>query len=163
MKVLSPRDEQAHSNAVIKGALVWCLTGVGIGGAAVYAANRRFAGFRSLTLPIKVALVTTAGLGSFMVGADHASLEYTRKQYGEFEPKKIDERRQTNAYDLFMRNRYKFVAGTWVAGIAGSIAYVWNDKYMTTTQKAGVVRVWAQGITIVVLVAVAAMSGAWSE
>lgn len=50
-------------------------------------------------------------------------------------------------------NRYSIVFGSWVASIAGALGIIGRDKYLTTQQKLVQARVWAQGLTIAVVVA----------
>lgn len=50
-------------------------------------------------------------------------------------------------------NRYNIVFGSWVASVAGALAIIGKDKYLTTAQKIVQVRVWAQGLTLAVVIA----------
>lgn len=60
-------------------------------------------------------------------------------------------------YDKFMDfmgvNKYKVIVGGWAASMAGSFYLVNRDKYMTKSQKIVQARVYAQGLTVAMLLA----------
>ena len=58
--------------------------------------------------------------------------------------------------DWGRENRYKIVTASWVASMAGSLALVYRDKYLSRAQKLVQARVYAQGLTLMVLLASAA-------
>ena len=53
-------------------------------------------------------------------------------------------------------NRYKIVLASWVASMGASLGLVWRDKYLSKAQKLVQARVYAQGLTLLVLIASAA-------
>ena len=49
-------------------------------------------------------------------------------------------------------NRYKLVFGSWVAAMAGSLGLVGRNPYLTGQQKLVQARVYAQGLTVAVVI-----------
>lgn len=120
-----------------------------------------------MTLPFRAFLVTSAGTFSGIVAADHASRRFeelrnqsTVNYQEERRARRESELAEMSAMDKVMefgrKERYKIVFGSWVASIAGSWALVNRDKYMTAAQKIVQARVYAQGFTLLVLIATAA-------
>lgn len=55
--------------------------------------------------------------------------------------------------DWFGANKYKVIVGGWAASMAGSFYLVNRDKYLTKSQKIVQARVYAQGLTVAMLLA----------
>ncbi|MCJ1328897.1 hypothetical protein MMC10_005574 [Thelotrema lepadinum] len=60
------------------------------------------------------------------------------------------------ALDFARTNRYNIVGGSWVASMGIALAIVSRNKYLTGAQKLVQARVYAQGLTVAVLIATAA-------
>ena len=58
--------------------------------------------------------------------------------------------------DWGRENRYGIVGGSWVASMAIALALVGRDPYLSGAQKLVQARVYAQGLTVAVLIATAA-------
>lgn len=167
MKVLTKEQEQQHYNETLKGGVIGGLGGLGIGTLGVLIAANRSKFFRGLTLPLRAFLITSAGTFSGIVSADHFSRAYERAsnpkdvEYAERESRRIQEENQgktftERAMDFGRKERYKIVAGSWVASMATAFALVNRNKYLTGQQKLVQARVYAQFLTLGVLVASAA-------
>ncbi|KAL8808568.1 MAG: hypothetical protein Q9223_003987 [Gallowayella weberi] len=165
MKILTKEEEQAHYNATLKGGIGGGLAGVGLGVIGVWAAAARFPAFRSLTLPLRAFLITSSGTFAAIVSADHFSRAYEKSQHPEsqFEDSaaqaRAEQLSQQSGYERFMtfgkENRYKIVGVSWVASMAAALTIVGQSPYLSTTQKLVQARVYAQGLTIAVLIATA--------
>ncbi|KAF3941703.1 hypothetical protein ABW19_dt0202917 [Dactylella cylindrospora] len=167
MKVLSKEEEDAHYAYVIRGGLKGGAYGLGIGGAAALLLNHRWPFFRNLTLPFKTFFVTSSATFALIVAAENASHDFEvsrhmksstyQDQMAKF---RAEQREQMSTTDKFMdwgrENRYKIVGASWVASMAGSLALVYRDKYLSKAQKLVQARVYAQGLTLLVLLASAA-------
>lgn len=167
MKVLTQEDEKALNSAVLSAGIKASAVGLAVGLGSVMFANRRYPAFRNMTLPFKSFLVSSTATAFGVTAADHASVEFDRSNN-----EKIQHLRSTTAKleaqiraaetpgQKFMRwgkdNRYKIVVGTWLAGMGAAWHYVGKDKYMSTSQKVVQARVYAQGLTLAVLIATAA-------
>jgi len=166
MKILTKEEEQAHYNATVKGGITGGLIGLALGGAAVYGAHRRFATFRAITLPMKTFLVTSSGTFISIVAADRASRKYEnardpQRQYRDKATLDQDAVRASESYyqrfkDWGRENRYPIVTASWVASMGIAFALVGRNPYLSRAQKLVQARVYAQGLTLAVLVATAA-------
>lgn len=131
------------------------------------AASRRYATIRNLTLPMKAFLVTSSGTFVGIIAADHASRSFEASRNVErqwYETREERLRAEELAGMSFVdrvtafarREKYKIIGATWVASMIGSFAMVSRNPHLTGSQKIVQARVYAQGLTLAVLVASAA-------
>ncbi|PLN84301.1 hypothetical protein BDW42DRAFT_162833 [Aspergillus taichungensis] len=164
MKILTKEEEDAHYREVVKGGTIGTVLGLIGGGAGVLAAARRFPTIRNLTLPMKSFLVTSSGTFVGIVAADHASRAYeaernqTVQWYENREQRLRDEELSKLSFvdrtvAWAKREKYKIVGVTWIASMIGSFAMVGRNPYLSGQQKLVQARVYAQGLTLAVLVA----------
>ncbi|XXH05499.1 Transcriptional regulator of ribosomal biogenesis proteins [Hypoxylon texense] len=163
MKVVSKEEEQAHYHEVLKGGSIGGALGVGFGVAGVLAASRRYPAFRSLTVPFRAFLVTSTGTFGAIVNAERHSNAFHRAN----NPMNFYVDEAQRAQDLLRQqetsrerlaawgreNRYSVVFASWVAAMGIALGLVGRNKYLTTSQKLVQARVYAQGLTLAVLVA----------
>lgn len=166
MKILTKEEEQAHYNATVKGGLTGGTIGLGIGFAAVFAASRRFHTINSLTLPMKAFLVTSSATFASIISADRASRGFEndrdpQRKYRDKASQDLDEvRRQDTSMAKFKEwgreNRYTIVTASWAASLGVALGIVGRSPYLTKAQKLVQARVYAQGLTLAILLATAA-------
>jgi hypothetical protein len=170
MKVISAEEEKAHYNSVLKGGLIGGSLGLGIGLLGVIGAGRRYPAVRSLTLPFRAFLVTSVGTFGAIVNAErHSNAFHKANNPMNFYKDQASRdaavlRAQESAWERFRQfgqtNRYTIVFGSWVAAMGIALGMVSRNKYLTTSQKLVQARVYAQGLTLAVLVASAAFETA---
>ncbi|KAL8709776.1 MAG: hypothetical protein Q9220_005562 [cf. Caloplaca sp. 1 TL-2023] len=100
-----------------------------------------------------------------IISADHFSRAYEKSQHPEenFQDSASLARAQKlanqSAYERFMtfgkEQRYKIVGVSWVASMGVALTIVGRSPYLSTAQKLVQARVYAQGLTVAVLVATA--------
>jgi hypothetical protein len=166
MKILTKEEEQAHYNATLKGGISGGAIGLGLGLAIAYAANRRLHAFRSLTLPMKAFLVSSSSTFAAIIAADRSSRnfenardpqrKYRDRAATDMEAVKEQESTLQKLKDWGRENRYPIVTASWVASMGTALGLVGRNPYLTTAQKLVQARVYAQGLTLAVLVATAA-------
>jgi hypothetical protein len=166
MKILTKEEEQAHYNATLKGGITGGVVGLGLGFAVAYAANARFHAFRSLTLPMKAFLVTSSSTFAAIIAADRASRNFEeardpQRKYRDRASKDLEAVRQQESTfqklkDWGREHRYPIVAASWVASMGIALGLVGRNPYLSKAQKLVQARVYAQGLTLAVLVATAA-------
>ncbi|PYI08677.1 hypothetical protein BO78DRAFT_364503 [Aspergillus sclerotiicarbonarius CBS 121057] len=167
MKILTKEEEDAHYSSVLKGGTIGGVLGLLGGAAGVMLAQKRFPTIRNLTLPMKSFLVTSSGTFVGIIAADHASRDFeasqnaSRQWYMNREERlRQEELAQLTFTDRALqwarREKYKIVGATWVASMVGSFAMVSRNKHLSASQKIVQARVYAQGLTLAVLVASAA-------
>jgi hypothetical protein len=163
MKILTKEEEEAHYNATLRGGISGGILGLALGGAAVFAAHRRFPTFRGLTLPMKTFLVTSSGTFIAIVNADRSSRAYENardplRQYRDQSTHDLQAIRENETYTTrFLNwgreNRYSIVTASWVASMGIALGLVGRNPYLTKAQKLVQARVYAQGLTVAVLIA----------
>jgi len=170
MKVVSKEEEAAHYRQVLIGGTIGGALGLGVGVAGVLAASRRYTAFRQLTLPFRAFLVTSTGTFAAIVNAERYSNEFHKRnnpmnfykdqaQLAQ-EAARAEQSGLQAAKDWGRRNRYSIVFGSWLASMGVALAIVGRSKYLSTSQKLVQARVYAQGLTLAVLVASAALETA---
>ncbi|KAF2672427.1 hypothetical protein BT63DRAFT_411698 [Microthyrium microscopicum] len=163
MKILTKEEEAAHYNATLKGGAIGGALGLGIGSAGILLANRRFPAFRSLTPQLKAFLATSSATFTLIIGADRASRNYElhrnaqRLAYSQHvsEADRLEATKPfaTRAKDWAGDNRYSIVCAGWLASMGVALALVRRNPYLSTGQKLVQSRVYAQGLTLAVLLA----------
>ncbi|KAL9577242.1 MAG: hypothetical protein Q9212_006493 [Teloschistes hypoglaucus] len=166
MKILTKEEEAEHYRETLKGGFGGGFAGLGLGVAGVFIASRRFPAFRQLTLPLRAFLVTSSGTFGAIVTADHFSRAYEKSKHPEDQfldaqaKARAQQLSQQTPYERFMtfgkENRYQIVGGSWVASMAIALSIVGRSPYLSTSQKLVQARVYAQALTLAVLVATAA-------
>lgn len=170
MKVISKEEEQAHYSEVLKGGAIGGGVGLAGGLAGVVLASRRYAAFRSLTLPFRTFLVSSAATFGAITTAERYSVNFQRAKdpmnfYKDEAQRTLEAARQAekgvgSAGRRFMEwgreNRYTIVTTSWLAAMAVALTIVGRNRYLSTAQKLVQARVYAQGLTLAVLIATAA-------
>lgn len=151
------------SSATVYGGTIGGLLGTAAGAVGVLAASRRYPAFRGLSLPFRAFLITSGGTFAAIIQADrysrqfetarHPEKSYTDKQQtlqDELESQKPFSKR---AMDWGNKNRYSIVFGSWVASITAAFGIVGRNPYLSGQQKLVQARVYAQGLTLAVVIA----------
>ncbi|KAM0713643.1 hypothetical protein Q7P37_010605 [Cladosporium fusiforme] len=169
MKILTKEEEQEHYNATVKGGAIGGIGGLALGGLGVMAASRRFPAFRGLTLPFRAFLITGSGTFAAIVSADSYSrrFENSRNPERTFQDESETLQQQLasqktagqRAFSWAAENRYSLVFGSWVASMAGALTIVGRSPYLSGAQKLVQARVYAQGLTMAVVIASLAFEG----
>jgi hypothetical protein len=154
-------------SATLKGGTIGLVGGLVVSSLGTIAANRRFHFFRELTPQLKAFLITSGGTFSGIIAADHYSRAYEAernpldRQYAERERTRTQAERAgltwtERAMAWGKKERYKIVAASWVASMFAAFSIVSRNKYLTGAQKLVQARVYAQFLTVGVLIASAA-------
>ncbi|KAJ4479116.1 hypothetical protein J3R30DRAFT_3474211 [Lentinula aciculospora] len=158
-----------HSRAVRRGALEGTAAGLLFSGAVSYYAHRRLPAYRTLPLSLKALgpVILIAPLLS--IQAERRSLEYDESQWtGEGlkilneKERKVNEKwdamtPQQKLGDWASRHEYSLIMGSWALSLGLAGALISRDKYQTPSQKVVQARMWAQGLTIGILIAAGAL------
>ncbi|RSL51716.1 hypothetical protein CEP54_011266 [Fusarium duplospermum] len=161
MKILTKEEEEAHYAAVVKGGLIGGTIGLGVGVGGVLFASRRYTAFRGLTIPFRTFLITSAGTFGAIINADRWSMAFQKEQnpmnFYQDETQRVQQitRENQTAYERFMEygkeNRYSIVFISWLASMGLAFALV-SRSPMNTANKVVQARVYAQGLTLAVLI-----------
>ncbi|KAI0849546.1 hypothetical protein F5Y00DRAFT_53151 [Daldinia vernicosa] len=165
MKIISKEEEKAHYSQVLKGGLIGGTLGLGAGLAGVMLASRRYPAFRSLTLPFRAFLVTSTGTFGAIVNAERYSNAFHKANnpmnFYVDEAQRTQEliRQQETSWERLSawarENRYSIVFASWVAAMGVALGVVGRNRYLSSSQKLVQARMYAQGLTLAVLVATA--------
>ncbi|KAI0895754.1 hypothetical protein F4806DRAFT_68175 [Annulohypoxylon nitens] len=163
MKVISKEEEQAHYGQVLRGGSIGGSLGLAAGMAGVFFASRRYPSFRSLTVPFRAFLVTSTGTFGAIVNAERYSNEFHRRNnpmnfYVDEAQRTAELIRQSETnWQRFTtwgrENRYSIVFASWVAAMGIALGMVGRNKYLSASQKLVQARMYAQGLTLAVLIA----------
>ncbi|PHH60269.1 hypothetical protein CDD81_1897 [Ophiocordyceps australis] len=161
MKVLSKEEEEAHYSAVLRGGLIGGSAGLALGLGGVLFASRRYPAFRSLTLPFRTFLVTSTATFGAIVNADRYSVKFQRAQHPESGYRDQSALAMDRVHkaegpwrrflDWGRENRYPIVFASWLASMGVSMAIVGRAP-ISTAQKLVQARVYAQALTLAVLI-----------
>jgi len=163
MKIITKEEEQEHYNATVKGGTLGGLAGLAAGSLGVFAATKRFPAFRQLTVPFRVFLAVSTGTFAAIIAADRTSRKYEAdrnpdRQYQD-RARALEQQYEAQkpilqrAKDWGSDNRYSIVFGSWIASMGIALGLVRRNRYLTGQQKLVQARVYAQGLTIAVLLA----------
>jgi Hypoxia induced protein conserved region len=167
--ILSPHISHPKFSirATLQGGIIGGIGGLAVGALGVVGAARRYPAFNQLTLPLKAFLITSAGTFAGIIAADHASRGYeaARNPANQALASREEERRRAESSGLTWtqramawgrEERYKIVGASWLASMVAAFAIVGRNPYLSGQQKLVQARVYAQGLTLTVLIASAA-------
>ncbi|GAB7351288.1 hypothetical protein MBLNU459_g1705t1 [Dothideomycetes sp. NU459] len=163
MKILTKEEEAEHYQATIVGGIGGGLVGTAVGSLGVFLATKRYPAFRSLSVPFRAFLITSSGTFSAIIAADrysrsyeasrHPEKNYTDKQQSLQEQIESQKPTAQRIKDWGSENRYSIVFASWVASMGTAFGIVGRNPYLTGAQKLVQARVYAQGLTLAVVVA----------
>ncbi|EDK42530.1 conserved hypothetical protein [Lodderomyces elongisporus NRRL YB-4239] len=161
MKLLTKEEKDAHLQHVIsegaKGLVYGAVVSAGIFSYLKYRKPARFATF---TGSIKAAILAMPTISIAAFWADQGSWEFDQMMHqSDYQQEQVlKEYREYNKLSLsdkiftqLNKHKYQIIISAWAASLYGSWVLVNRDKIMTTAQKAVQARMYAQGITIILL------------
>jgi len=161
MKILTKDEQDEHYAAVVKGGAMGGVAGLVLGTAGMLFASRRYAGFRHLTIPFRVFIPVSVGTFASIIAADRASANFDlhhnkqrlalSQHVSDYERYESQKPALERARDWAAENRYPIVVGAWAASMGIAFALVRKNPYLTASQKIVQSRVYAQGLTLAVL------------
>lgn len=168
MKILTEEEVQAHKNHVlienIKGCAVGGLVGLGL---IQYVKRRYPVKWSKFNFSVKTAMfaMPTITIGAYF--ADDGSIQFDHDKYQGDYRSKIQQEKE-NTYSSLTQsekiihnlneNKYAIIVSAWAASLYGSWKLVDRDPYMTRPQKLVQARVYAQGITVILLLSTILLS-----
>lgn len=165
----NPEKRQAQYNAALIASMKGAGGGLAVAGPAAYFLHRTWQPFQKLTLPLKTMFVTFATISAGVIAADKAGIAFDQENFTDEGAKKIRQYKtleekewaelstKDKALTWTKDNKFGVVAGSWIASMGGIFAYIHNQP-MPFSQKLVQTRVWAQGITLASLVAMAGIT-----
>jgi len=172
MKINVTKAEwEGHDAAVMRGAAEGFVGAAAVATPLFFYLHRKWPYYRSLPLPLKVAGAVIMIAPAISIRAEHRGLEFERETTWsgagklELDRAASEEEARWNALatgdkigDWAYRHQYSIILGSWALSMAIAGAIVAKNKYQTLPQKAVQARMWAQGLTIGVLLAAGALT-----
>ncbi len=167
VKILSDEELHAHNRYLAINALAGFSAGCVLSAALYRFTYRRLPMFRSYPITIKSAAAITPPCIGFVLVGEKASNRYDRMLYksGEFSDAALKEHQRMSKLsrtDYFLeslyKNKYSVITAAWALSMWGSWEYVNMDKIMTKSQKIVQARMYAQSITVLLVVGAVALS-----
>ncbi|RPD67320.1 hypothetical protein L226DRAFT_529671 [Lentinus tigrinus ALCF2SS1-7] len=165
MKFATEEELAGHQRATVRGALEGVAAGLAVSLPATWFLHRRWPAFRALPIQLKALGVVLLVGPAFAIQAERRGVEYDESTWTgagkavlDREEKATESRWEAlNSKEKFrdwaVRNQYKIILGSWAAGMAVAGTVVMRNRYQSTPQKVVQARMWAQGLTIGVLIA----------
>lgn len=164
MKILTSEEIKAHRNHTLLGGLEGCVAGLAISAIGFKFLPKRYPNFKPKTLPwsMKTAMFITPPTLLTAICAEEASNSFEEMRYSSDLLAEESKERLANwqnstisekLIDGLSLHKYKIIVGLWAGSLYGSWVYVNRDKIMTTSQKAVQARMYAQFITVLLLLA----------
>ncbi|OBZ75928.1 Respiratory supercomplex factor 2, mitochondrial [Grifola frondosa] len=164
MKLATEEELAGHHAATVRGAVEGVVAGFAISLPASWYANRRWAYYRKLPIHLKALGVIMVVAPLYAIQAERRGVEFDKSTWtgagkALLEKEEVRERKRLNMLqgsekirEWAARNQYKVILGSWALsmGIAGAI--VMGNRHQSTAQKVVQARMWAQGLTIGVLI-----------
>ncbi|KAI7895077.1 uncharacterized protein EV154DRAFT_414052 [Mucor mucedo] len=168
-KTLSPQQEKAAEKVFFESGLKGAAIGLGLGLAATAFTIRRSPDFRALSKPMQSLMAVSTTTAGFLFASDRAVSQYENDVLGYTDEEMLANLRSDrvsdehlSTFDRSLRylndNRWSFIGVSWAASMVGALGYSFSNKYLTTQQKVVQARMYAQAVTIAVLMASATVS-----
>ncbi|TFY72983.1 hypothetical protein EVG20_g11 [Dentipellis fragilis] len=166
MKVnVSQEELEGLDRASLRGAIEGIVGGLAISVPASYYLHRNWGAYRRLPLSLKALGVVLIVGPTFAIQTERRGLEYDEahhwhgasKNFLDMEKEKEESHWETLSTSDKVRkwatdNQYKVILGSWAISMAIAAGIIMRDKHQSTSQKVVQARMWAQGLTIGVLV-----------
>ncbi|KIM46505.1 hypothetical protein M413DRAFT_316758 [Hebeloma cylindrosporum] len=170
MKHLTPEQLKAHDAASRRGVIEGTLVSGAVALAGSYWAQQRFPAYRRLPLSLKALGVVVIVVPCLSIQGERRGLEYDRSQWEGASVRLLDEKevQESKTWDSMslmqkvgdwgFRHQYSIILGGWAGSLAIAGAIISRQKYQTYPQKIVQARMWAQGLTIGLLIAAGALT-----
>ncbi|KIJ16251.1 hypothetical protein PAXINDRAFT_168766 [Paxillus involutus ATCC 200175] len=168
---ITEAEWQGHDAAVMRGAAEGFFGTLAFATPAAFYLNRRWPYYRSLPLPLKVAGMVMMVAPAVSIQAERRSLAFERTNTWagvaklELDRVTAEEDARWNSLstgekvqDWATRHQYSIILGSWTLSMALAGTIIAKDRYQSLPQKVVQARMWAQGLTIGVLVAAGALT-----
>ncbi|OSX60160.1 hypothetical protein POSPLADRAFT_1182586 [Postia placenta MAD-698-R-SB12] len=172
MKIVTKEEQDAQMRATIVGGAKGFAGGLAVALPLSYLLNRRVQHYRHLPPSLKAFGVILIAVPSFVINAEHAGLNYEKQNWHDLGKEEMDVKQAREQLrwesltwtqkirDSAARHEYGFIGGAWAATMVGAFGYIMRNPYQTLPQKVVQARMWAQGLTIGVLIAAGALTHA---
>ncbi|KAF8514842.1 hypothetical protein BU17DRAFT_68204 [Hysterangium stoloniferum] len=170
MKILTEEEIRAQSHATMVGGMKGFFGGLALALPASYLANKRWPYYRSLPPSIKALGVVSVVIPSFVIAAEQAGHAFERLQWTGIGKEELDAAKTAEqlhweslsptgkASEWASKNKWGIILGSWATTMVGSFSIIMRDRHQTFPQKIVQARMWAQGLTVGIIIGSAVMT-----
>ena len=169
MKILTSEEIKQHRAYTLKGGCLGCIAGLALSFAGMRYLPRRFPNFKPQTLPwsLRTAMFITPPTLITAIAAEEASNRFDHLRYsGEFKEEREKQEElewgklstTEKLVSTLSNHKYKVIVGAWAGSLYGSWHIINRDPIMTKPQKVVQARMYAQFITVILLLGTIALS-----
>jgi len=170
MRPLTDKQVQEHEAASRRGALEGLLAGGAVALAGSLYAQKHWHAYQRLPPSLKALGVIILAAPAFSIQAERRGIQYERSQWSGEGLRVMDERELQRMKrwdsmtlgqkigDWSYRHQYSLIMGSWAASLGLAAAIISRNKYQTYPQKIVQARMWAQGLTIGLIIAAGALT-----
>ncbi|KAI6166217.1 hypothetical protein EDD17DRAFT_43717 [Pisolithus thermaeus] len=156
--------------AAIRGAIEGTVMGTAATLPSLYILHRQWPYFRSLPLQVKALAAIIIILPTTAIRAEHRMIDYERSHWDGADKYAVERRAHEERLrwgslsvkdkfaDWTARHQLSFVVGSWALAMAISGAIIMRDPHLPVRHKVVQARVWAQGLTLGVIIATGALT-----
>ncbi|THH19764.1 hypothetical protein EW146_g1470 [Bondarzewia mesenterica] len=166
MKVNVTEEElQRFDAATRRGAIEGTLGGLAISLPLSYLAYRRFPAYRALPPSLKALGIVLIVGPAIAIQTERRGVEFDENVYWTGATRRVLDSAKSHEESKWRalstrekithwarQNQYKVILGSWAIGMAIAGGIVMRDRHQSTSQKVVQARMWAQGLTIGVLI-----------
>lgn len=156
--------------AAIRGGIEGTVMGTAVTIPSFYILHRQWPYFRSLPLQVKALAAIIVILPTTAIRAEHRMIDYERSHWDGADKYAVERRAHEERLrwgslsvkdkfaDWMARHQLSFVVGSWALAMAISGAIIMRDPHLPVRHKVVQARVWAQGLTLGVIIATGALT-----
>ncbi|KAI0824772.1 hypothetical protein BC628DRAFT_410619 [Trametes gibbosa] len=165
MKGATQEERDAQQRATIVGGLKGFAGGLAVALPGSYLLYRRWPYYRTLQPSLKAFGIILIAVPAFVISAEHAAQRFEEARWtgaGKAELDAVQERQKARwekmstsqkFSDFARRHEYGIILTSWAAALTGSFTHIMRDPYQSVPQKLVQARMWAQGLTIGIIIA----------
>jgi len=171
MKVLTPEELNDYNNSVLKGGAKGAAYGLGVSLPGAFILNKRWHYYRSLPPNLKALSIIMVAVPWSVIEAERQGRVFEHEQWkkrsGYVDPNLNEEMAhemrmirgtKSSTLDWVESHKWGIVGASWAGSMATAFGIIMRDPLQTTAQKVVQARIWAQGLTIGIIMAAAGLT-----
>jgi hypothetical protein len=172
MKPVTEENLREHQNASIRGAVEGFIAGSAFTGAGHWWLTKTRPSYRALPVQLKALGAVCIVLPALTLQGERRGVEYDKMTWADEKGatligENLSEAEQRWAElsttgrlaDFASRHEYSLILGSWASSLGISWAVINRNKHQSFAQKIVQARMWAQGLTVGILIVAGAMQG----
>jgi len=173
MKPVTEQMLEEHHRATMRGMTEGAVVSGIISGAGSWYLNKRWATYRTLPSSLKALGIVCIVLPVLTLQGERRGTEYDQSTWenekgytlateneADLEAKWLQMSTKEKIGDWADRHEYSIILGSWAGSLALTGAVISRNQYQTFAQKIVQARMWAQGLTVGILIVAGALQGA---